>query len=122
MEKESLEYKKEQAVSEPSDTMVALAQIYIELEKIDVTEGLSKKSVKGVLEQHIRSINLCCKYLSRKQSRLKGEAVFRLVIGSKGRVTGVHTDTSKKKNEQLNSTLFKSSRSCVSRRQKGEKA
>ncbi|MBN1843355.1 MAG: AgmX/PglI C-terminal domain-containing protein [Deltaproteobacteria bacterium] len=106
IEKESLEYKKDQVATEPSDTTVALGEIHIELGKIDVTEGLSKKSVKGVLEQHIRSINLCCKYLSRKKSRVEGEAVFRLVIGSKGRVTRVHTDTSKKKNEQFEQCII----------------
>ncbi len=106
IEKESLEYKKDQVASEPSDTTVALGQIHIELGKIDVTEGLSKKSVKGILEQHIRSINLCCKYLSGQQSNLKGEFVCRLVIDSKGGVTRVHTDTSKKKNEQFEQCII----------------
>ncbi len=50
-----------------------------------------------MIEKNIRSINLCYTQASEKESNLKGELVFTLLVDSKGRVIKANTNSGKNK-------------------------
>ena len=91
---EGREYKKEGRLA--TDT-ADHKRNHIRLDKITVTRGLSKDSIQRVIEKNIRSINLCYTQTSVKESNLKGELVFTLIVDSKGSVIKASTNSGKNK-------------------------
>jgi Ca-activated chloride channel family protein len=98
---EALEYKHARADSEAASPESALEKIQVELEKITVTEGLSKKAVQRLLEKHIRSIKLCYKESLKKDPNLKGRIRLKLFIDAAGGVIRVNAVKNELKNKAL---------------------
>jgi Ca-activated chloride channel family protein len=61
----------------------------IELGKILVTGGLSKKSIQSLLKKHLSDFNLCYRQTLKNGLSIKGKAVFKIVIDTTGRVLKV---------------------------------
>jgi Ca-activated chloride channel family protein len=95
---QSLECKEEEV---SLDSTQAGDKEHIELANITVNEGLSNHAVKRLLEKHMRSINQCYTSALGQQSALKSKVVVRVTIDSKGRVTKVRIDKSKKKHKEF---------------------
>jgi len=93
--------KDKQVISDEELLEPALERIHVELRKITVTQGLSKKAVHRLLTQHIHSIKLCLKQALDKGSFLKGKVVLCFVIDPAGRVTKMRVVESQVKNREL---------------------
>ena len=81
-------------------------KIHVELGKITVTEGLSKKAVKKLLQQHIHSIRLCYKQASKKGSHPQGKAVFTLTVDPGGQAIKVRVVRSGVKGKELEQCII----------------
>ena len=93
------ECKDELSPSESEVTTQKNKRFHIELGNIAVQNEMSKSLIHGLLEKHMRSINLCYEQASGNKSKLKGEVIFRLFIDSQGRVTKVHLASDSKEKE-----------------------
>jgi len=101
VEEESREHSKDRFASDALLRMTASRFDYIELDKLVVTEGLSKDSVKRLLEKQIPSVGRCYEKALGKRFKFKGEVTVTFVIDPKGRVTGVKIDGDKTKDKAL---------------------
>ncbi len=101
IKEECLEHKKEDSATEPLMERLDLEKMPIKLAKITVTKGLSKDSIRRVIQKHLRSINSCYKYGSGRESELKGEITLKLIIDPEGRVSVVQVNAIKEKNKGL---------------------
>ncbi len=103
MMKESCgEHRKDKQVTSDEELLEpALEQIHVELRKITVTQGLSKKAVHRLLTQHIHSIKLCLERALNKGSVHKGKVVLCFVIDPSGRVTKMRVVESQVKSTGL---------------------
>ena len=69
----------------------------MKISKVLVSEGLSKKVVRGVIEREMPAIDACYKQGSWQGSRPNGHVVFTLVIGPDGRVKKAQIEKGKEK-------------------------
>ncbi len=67
----------------------------VELREITIDGGLSKETIQNGLKQQLPSIERCYQKALEKKSNIQNEAIFRLTINSKGRVTKVSLVSSK---------------------------
>ena len=93
------ECKDKLSASESEVTTSGIERFDIELGNVAVQNGMSKSLIQGLLEKHMRSINLCYEQDLGSVSKLEGEVIFRLVIDSQGRVTKVHVASASKEKE-----------------------
>ena len=95
---EELKCKKDDCLTEkPAGETSYLEKTHLQIKKITVTEGLSKISIRKLIEKNIHSIERCCREKFGRQT-LKGELVFSLVIDNTGRVIKA---TSDRKNKEI---------------------
>lgn len=93
------EHKDERLASKPKRASV-------ELGEITTDGGLSKKAIQNGLKQQLRPIELCYQKALEKKSNIQGEATFRLMIDSKGRVTKVSLISSKLNDKNLEQCII----------------
>ena len=90
---EGMAHKKEDRLTtEPERDATARDKNVIELGKITVTGGLSETSIREFLKKQLHAFNTCYKQALKKQSQLKDNIVFRLVVDSAGQIINVHHD------------------------------
>ncbi len=78
-----------------------LVHVSVELSEISTTTGLSKEDIRKVIKQQIPSIEVCYQSVLEKKPNIQGEATFRLLIDSKGKMTKVSLVSSKLKDKGL---------------------
>jgi len=88
------ERKDERLASKPK-------RVSVELGEMTIDSGLSKEAIQNGLKQQLPSIELCYQRALEKKSNIRGEATFRLIIDSKGRVTKVSLVSSKLNDKNL---------------------
>jgi Ca-activated chloride channel family protein len=98
-QKREEERKDERLVSKPVQTSA-------ELKDISTSGGLSKEAIQKVLRQQIQSIETCFQKALEKKPNIQGEATFRLVIDSKGKVTKVSLVSSKLNDKNLEQCII----------------
>jgi Ca-activated chloride channel family protein len=81
-------------------------QVSVELREISTTSGLSKEAIRKVVKQQIPSIEICYQKALEKTPAVKGEASFRLIINSKGRVIKVSLVLSKLNDKNLEQCII----------------
>jgi Ca-activated chloride channel family protein len=81
-------------------------RVSVELAEIFTTGGLSKEDIQKVVKQQIPSIEMCYQSALEKKPHIQGEATFRLVIDSKGKVTKVSLVSSKLKDKDLKQCII----------------
>jgi len=81
--------KVEPIVTAPEKRASGRERDEIELGKILVTGGLSKKSIQSLLKKHLSDFNLCYRQTLKNGLSIKGKAVFKIVIDTTGRVLKV---------------------------------
>jgi Ca-activated chloride channel family protein len=89
---ERIAHKKEdRRMTEPETDATARDKIAVRLGEITPLGrgGLSEKSVRELLNKQMHTFDICRNQALKKQSRLKGKLVFRLVVDSAGHVTTV---------------------------------
>lgn len=79
----------------------------IRLEKIDVTEGLSRDVVLHILQKHLNTLNLCCGELTGEKTRRQSTISFELVLDPDGKASIVNSHDSSKKNYDIARCLEK---------------
>jgi Ca-activated chloride channel family protein len=104
---ESLEYKKEGPLDYgPAINTEVIEGNHIQLKNIAVTEGLSKNSIRKLIERNIHSINHCYRATSNKQADSKDEVVFTLVIDNEGRVIKANANSCKKEIKDIEQCII----------------
>ncbi len=78
-----------------------LACVSVELADISTTRGLPKEEILKVVKRQIPSFEICYQKALEKKPNIQGEAIFRLVIDSKGQVTKVSLVSSKLNDKKL---------------------
>ena len=81
-------------------------QAFVELKEVSTTGGLSKEAIQKVVKQQIPSIEICYQKALEKTPAVQGEASFRLIINSKGRVTKVSLVSSKLNDKNLEQCII----------------
>jgi Ca-activated chloride channel family protein len=81
-------------------------QASVELKEISTSSGLSKEAVQKALKQQLSSIELCYQKALEKAPTIQGEATFRLVINSQGKITKVSLVSSKLNDKNLEQCLI----------------
>jgi Ca-activated chloride channel family protein len=81
-------------------------QVFVELREISTTSGLSKEAIQKVVKQQIPSIEIYYQKALEKIPAVKGEASFRLIINSKGRVIKVSLVSSKLNDKNLEQCII----------------
>ncbi len=79
----------------------------MKLRKVAVSEGLSEHVVRSLIESDMPAITKCYSVASGQRSSLKGEVVFRFVIGSDGRVKEAHMEKGEEKYKDFASCVVK---------------
>jgi hypothetical protein len=104
---ERREYSKDdRLVSEPAIYDPNAKHRHIRIGDIVVTAGLSKTSVRKVLERNVDAFNLCCKKMTSKQAKLKGEVIFTLLVDPKGNVIKVKAGRGRNKIREIEKCLL----------------
>jgi len=83
-----------------------LVRVSVELAEISTTRGLSKEDIQKAVKQQIPAMEICYRKALEKKPDTQGEATFRLVIDSKGRVTKVSLVSSKLKDKDLKQCII----------------
>jgi Ca-activated chloride channel family protein len=105
---ESLERKKEDlSTSEPEMDASVSEKKQLELGNVTVTEGVSDQSVQELLKKHLHEFNRCYKNALKKQPRIKGKVVFKIMIDRTGRVLNVHLDKDDAKDKTFEHCMLK---------------
>jgi Ca-activated chloride channel family protein len=105
---ESLERKKEdRSGSEPEMDASVSEKKQLELGNVTVTEGVSDQSVQKLLKKHLHEFNRCYKNALKKQPRIKGKVVFKIMIDRTGRVLNVHLDKDDAKDKTFEHCMLK---------------
>lgn len=93
------ELKDERLASKP-------VSVSVELGEITTTSGLSKEAIQKTLKQQIPSMEWCYQKTLEKKPNIQGEAIFQLVIDSKGRVTKINLVSSKLNDKNLEQCII----------------
>jgi Ca-activated chloride channel family protein len=105
---ESLERKKEdRATSEPEMDASICEKNHVELGNVTVTDGVSDQPVQKLLKKHLHEFNRCYKNALKKQPRIKGNVVFKIMIDRAGRVLNVHLDKDDAKDKNFERCMLK---------------
>jgi Ca-activated chloride channel family protein len=78
-----------------------LGHISVEIAQISTTRGLSKEDIQKTVTQQIPSIEICYQKALEKKPTIQGQAIFQLVIDSKGQVTKMSLVSSKLNDKNL---------------------
>jgi Ca-activated chloride channel family protein len=105
--------KDKQVTADEERLEPALKGIHVELGKIAVTQGLSKKAVHTLLTQHIHSIKPCLKQALKKGPVHKGKVVLCFVIDPSGRVTTMRVLESQVKSRELEHCMVQQLRALL---------
>jgi Ca-activated chloride channel family protein len=105
---ESLERKKkDRSTCEPEMDASVSEKKQLELGNVTVTEGVSDQSVQELLKKHLHEFNRCYKNALKKQPRIKGKVVFKIMIDRTGRVLNVHLDKDDAKDKTFEHCMLK---------------
>ena len=100
------ECKDERLASKPNS-------VSVELREITINGGLSREAIQNGLKQQLPSIELCYQKTLEKKSNIQGEATFRLIIDSKGRVTKVSLVSSKLNDKDLEQCILRKMKEAI---------
>ncbi|MDH3567417.1 MAG: VIT domain-containing protein, partial [Desulfobacteraceae bacterium] len=105
---ESLERKKEDhSTSEPEMDASICEKNPVELGNVTVTDGVSDQPVQKLLKKHLHEFNRCYKNALKKQPRIKGNVVFKIMIDRAGRVLNVYLDKDDAKDKNFKQCMLK---------------
>lgn len=105
---ESLERKKEdRSTSEPEMDASIREKNPVELGNVTVTDGVPDQSVQKLLKKYLHEFNRCYKNAVKKQPRIKGNVVFKIMIDRAGRVLNVYLGKDDAKDKNFEQCMLK---------------
>ena len=107
VEEKMMRKKENRQTTEPETDTTIRDKKAVRLAEITVAGGLSETSVRELFHKQMKTFDTCCRQVLKKQPRIKGKVVFKLVLDTAGQVINARVDKGIDKAEAFERCMLK---------------